>query len=80
MGCVYPQVTSLWSDYPRLLLRVASLMPLSNLFIREGCVYPQVTSLWSDFFVKLKFFAVLGIDQASLTLLSLVAKNSRGYY
>ena len=24
----YPQVTSLWSDYPRLLLRVASLMPL----------------------------------------------------
>ena len=24
----YPQVTSLWSDYPRLLLRVASPMPL----------------------------------------------------
>jgi hypothetical protein len=24
----YPQVTSLWSDYPRLLLRVASSMPL----------------------------------------------------
>ena len=45
-----------------------------------GSVYPQVTSLWSDFFVKLKFFAMLGIDQASLTLLSLVAKNSRGYY
>ena len=80
MGCVYPQVTSLWSDYPRLLLRVASLMPLSDLFTREGGVYPQVTSLRSDFFVKLKFFAMLGIDQASLTLLSLVAKNSRGYY
>ena len=49
MGCVYPQVISFWSDYPRLLLRVASLMPLLNLFTRERGVYPQVTSLWSDY-------------------------------
>ena len=30
--CIYPQVTSLWSDYLRLLLRVASPMPLLSLF------------------------------------------------
>lgn len=32
----YPQVTSLWSDYPRLLLRVASPMPLLDFCLYVG--------------------------------------------
>lgn len=32
----YPQVTSLWSDYPRLLLCVASPMPLLDFSLYVG--------------------------------------------
>ena len=32
----YPQVTSLWSDYPRLLLCVASPMPLLDFSFFAG--------------------------------------------
>ena len=45
----YPQVTSLWSDYPRLLLRVASPMPLLGFSLYLGnflVVTTDVRPLW----------------------------------